>query len=366
MRRLEAVAEVHDALLTTLDATQVLRLVAQRACEIVGADTAAIVVPVGSDDLIVEVAAGQASQAITGRRIPRVGTHAGEVMRTGRTLVVDAEREMQVHGQQTHSPLWAGPPPRSALLIPLRTSSAVRGVLLVAAFGPAGLGLTEASVLGVFAGQAGLAIERAQARDDRMRVSLYEDRERIARDLHDHVIQRLFASGLALQRLADRATQPDVATAIREAVAGIDVGIAQIRALIHELQSRPDGQSFVAAFHGIIADAGQALGFTPTLDAPARPDLVPEHLRDDVLAVLRETLANVVRHAQAHALRVQLHIDDRVILTVADDGVGIGDPTRHSGLVNLTRRAEAHGGVLSIEATHPGTQVRWDVSAASS
>jgi signal transduction histidine kinase len=357
LRRLEAVAEVQDALLSTMDTTAVLRLVAHRALEVVGADTSAVLVPTGADGLIVEVASGRDAQHIAGRRVRRTGTRLGDVLTTGRTLIVDDDP-----AGPTGS-LWSQDAPRAALLVPLRTSQVVRGVLLVATFGAAGLGLTEASVLGSFAGQAALAIERAQARDDRLRVSLYEDRERIARDLHDHVIQRLFAAGLALSRWADRATQPEVADGVRQVVDDIDLGITEIRTLIHQLQSPPDRESFQAAIRDIVGDASAALGFPVTLEARSRADLVPDHLREDVLAVLREALSNVVRHARAQTVRVEVRVDDEVCLTVQDDGVGASRTDRRSGLANLARRAESHGGRLRVDPARPGTRLLWQVPA---
>jgi signal transduction histidine kinase len=353
-RRLEAVAEVQDALLSTMDTTAVLRLVAHRAREVIGADTAAVLVPTGSDELIIEVASGRDAQHITGRRVQRLGTRPGDVMASGRTLIIDDPALPPGWPWSQHSP-------RSVLLVPLRTAAEVRGVLLVASFGGTGLGLTEASVLGSFAGQAALAIERAQARDDRLRVSLYEDRERIARDLHDHVIQRLFAAGLGLSRWADRASQPDVAAGVREIVGDIDAGITEIRALIHQLQTPPDRESFQTAVRDIVGDASQALGFPVTVGPGSRPDLVPDHLREDVLAVLREALSNVVRHSRAHNVHVRVDVDDRVRLVVEDDGVGLDGADRRSGLANLARRAQAHGGRLDLAAAHPGTRLRWQV-----
>jgi signal transduction histidine kinase len=356
LRRLEAVAEVQDALLSSTDTAAVLRLVAQRAREVVGADTSAVVVPTGPDELIVEVAAGRDAAHITGRRVGAAGTLLGEVVTSGRAVIVD-DLTTRAHGLT----LWPSQTPGSAALVPLRTSHTVRGVLLVASHTSSALGLTEASVLGAFAGQAALAIERAQARDDRLRVSLYEDRERIARDLHDHVIQRLFAAGLTLQRWADRSTEPQVAAGVHGVVEDIDVAITAIRALIHQLQSPPDRQSFQAAVQDIVGDASAALGFPVTFEEEAHLDHVPDHLREDVLAVLREALSNVVRHAHAHAASVHVSVDDHVRLTVQDDGVGLGGDDRRSGLANLARRAEAHGGQLIVEPHHPGTRLQWEV-----
>ncbi|HSF27013.1 MAG TPA: histidine kinase [Actinomycetes bacterium] len=359
-RRLEAMAEVQDALLTTFDSRQVLSLVADRARDVVGADVAAIVVPLTETDLIVDVVAGTAGEQALGRRIARAGSLCGEVMATGRARVVDPSKDACVFAT-----VWPWQQHAGAILVPLRTAAGVAGVLLVinTVDRQASFDLNQAATLGAFAGQAALAIERTQARDDRLRLSLYEDRERIARDLHDHVIQRLFATGLTLQRFGGRHDTGPLDDMLQTVVDEIDTTIAQIREVIHQLHEHPDEATFVASLRRVISDAEGVLGFAPALEPGARPDQVPQHLRADVLAVLREALSNAARHAHAHAVHVALDVGDRLRLAVDDDGDGLGESSRRSGLLNLRRRAEAHGGHLRIDtgATGRGTRLVWDV-----
>ena len=369
-RRLEAMAEVQDALLTTFDSRQVLSLVAARARDVVEAEVAAIVLPHTEADLIVDVVAGELGQPAVGMRLPRAESLCGEVMATGRAVIIDPRRD-----HREFASMWPWHEASAAILVPLRTAAGVAGVLLVVntTVGAHGFDLNQAAALGAFAGQAALAIERTQARDDRMRLTLYEDRERIARDLHDHVIQRLFATGLRLARVGGASARvdgsvdggSDLDEALREAVDEIDTTIAQIREVIHQLKEHPDEATFVASLRRVLADAEQSLGFAPTLDPATRPAAVPGHLRGDVLAVLREALSNAARHARAHRVIVSLEMNERLRLVVDDDGVGIGESSRRSGLLNLRRRAEAHGGHLRVDtgSTGTGTRLVWDVPA---
>jgi signal transduction histidine kinase len=189
------------------------------------------------------------------------------------------------------------------------------------------------------------------------------DRERIARDLHDVVIQRLFAAGMQLQGTARAAVRPEVRARIDGVVDDLDTTIRDIRGAIFELRA-PAGGGLRADVRQILDEARGSLGFRPELrlDGPV-DSAVPDALRPAVLAVLREALSNAARHARAGAVTVAVAVaGGHLVLTVTDDGVGIGDAAASGGLVNLRRRAEELDGTFAVEPADPrGTRLTWRV-----
>lgn len=215
-----------------------------------------------------------------------------------------------------------------------------------------------------FAAQVGVAMELARARQDRARLDLVEDRSRIARDLHDHVIQRLFGTGLSLQSLASAAPEA-LRARLLEQVDTIDDAIAQIRTAVFTLQSRPSATGSLR--HRVLDVVGEV---TPSL--PAAPHLAfsgavdaltDDELTADVVAVLREALTNVVKHADARECDVRITADEMLTIIVEDDGRGLPDrPPRSSGLANLRERAVARGGRFSAGRRDPrGSRIDWTV-----
>jgi signal transduction histidine kinase len=189
------------------------------------------------------------------------------------------------------------------------------------------------------------------------------DRERIARDLHDVVIQRLFATGLHLQGLRGRVTSPEVASRIDQAVDELDLTIRDIRSTIFGLRSRP-ADSLRAEIRDLVTEYAPALGFTPAVRTRGPIDTtVPEELRDPLLAVLREAVSNVARHANARHAEVEVTLDgDRLRLSVLDDGEGVPATTTESGLRNVRRRARELGGTCELGSREPrGTSFVWTV-----
>jgi signal transduction histidine kinase len=217
-----------------------------------------------------------------------------------------------------------------------------------------------------FARQTSVAIAFARARSDRQQLQLVEERTRIARDLHDHVIQRLFGAGLALQSagaLADRT----LAARIAEQVDAIDAAIAEIRTVVFTLQSRPvvDRPALRHRVLDVAAEASTALGWSPRLAFAGAVDLfVDEDVADDVVAVVREALANVARHAHASGAGVRVELGGGQLLVVVEDD-GVGSPAsvkRSSGTANLAARAAARGGTFTLVPAEPtGTRLEWSV-----
>ena len=253
----------------------------------------------------------------------------------------------------------------AATLVPLRTHL-VAGGLLVILFEASALppSYEERSLLASFADQAGLALDRAQAIGERAELAVTSDRERIARDLHDQVIQRLFATGLQLQAAGSLAGSPDVAARIDLAVDALDLTIKDIRGTIFELQRRDRGPSLRADLRLLAREYAPVLTFTPAVQTTGPVDTaVPPEIRDQLLPVLREALSNVARHAAADHGEIELTVDaHEVRLTVLDDGVGIPEVAAESGLRNARRRAAALGGSLELTSRDPrGTSFVWRV-----
>jgi signal transduction histidine kinase len=222
---------------------------------------------------------------------------------------------------------------------------------------------TDLAMITAFAGQAALAMERARAQEERELYAVLEDRERIARDLHDVVIQRLFATGLQLQTTATMAPRPEVASRVNAAVDQLDTTIRDIRAAIFELRS-PMSAALRGELRGIVDAAADPLGFRPSLETFGPVDSVAsDPVRADVLAVVREALSNVVRHAAASQVRVVVRTEAGTLtISVADNGVGASDAVARGGLANMRQRALGHGGSFEIRPTDPtGTTILWSV-----
>ena len=258
-------------------------------------------------------------------------------------------------------------PGLESLLIPLPTQQAPAGVLLVEHPGiSAAVGSVERHLLSVFAGQVSLALDRAHAIDERQELLLAADRDRIARDLHDLVIQRLYATGLHLQAARTRGAEA-MAAAITAGVRELDTSIRDLRATIFEL-GRGLTRSLTGEARALVEEYAAVLGFRPALRLSGPVDTVlTESVSDDALLVLREALSNIARHAHATAAQVELTASKAwFMLRVADDGVGIGPGAGvPSGLRNAQRRAEARGGVMRTGATSPhGASLVWLVPAS--
>ena len=217
-----------------------------------------------------------------------------------------------------------------------------------------------------FGQQAGLAIELDRAQVDREQLALIGDRERIARDLHDHVIQRIFAVGMALQAASRSITDPAALDRIGESVEELDATIRDVRSTIFSLALRANERvetSTRARVLEVISMAAQALGFQPRLHFEGPVDTkVSEELVPDVLAVVREGLSNTARHAKASRVEVHVDVHGDLTITVTDNGIGIGGATRSSGLANLRTRAEDRGGSMTVgPGENVGTRLVWRV-----
>lgn len=221
----------------------------------------------------------------------------------------------------------------------------------------------DAKLVAAYAEQAALSLQLAEAREDQRRLAVFEDRDRIGRDLHDLVIQRLFAVGLGLQGATRLVQKPEVAARIEQAVDDLDATIKDIRRAIFGLSSLESAGDVQAEVTRLVDRAAATLKFRPSLtfEGPVRT-LVPDDVVPDLLAVLAEGLSNASRHAEATAVQVVLEVGDQVVLTVRDNGRGMSRAVTESGLANIRTRAEQRGGTLSVESVPDGgTAVVWTV-----
>ncbi|MEU6762332.1 GAF domain-containing protein [Streptomyces sp. NPDC046853] len=366
-RWLAAGAEFTNALLSGTAEARVLELMVERALEITSADIGVVdLVVAEKDDLLGALALGEGAAAHQGRRIPRQGTLAGAALEKGGLLVAE---DVTGDPRVTFSPeRWKGIGP--AVAVPIGTAEGLRGVLVLARrAGRPVFGDAEIAPLPGFAGQAALALELAERRRDAEQMSLLEDRDRIARDLHDLAIQRLFATGMTLQSAQRFVQHPEASERLMRAVDDLDTTIKIIRSTIFGLRAHDAGGAAAPGLRVRIArtveEAVTALGFTPALRMEGLIDTdVPADIADDAVAVLSEALANIIRHARASAAEISLVVrKEHLTFTVTDNGVGIGESGGRSGLRNLAERAGKLGGTLTL-AEGPdggGTRLEWRV-----
>ncbi|MGW5735951.1 MULTISPECIES: GAF domain-containing protein [Streptomyces] len=401
-RWLAAGAEFTAALLSGTSESRVLEVMVERALEITSSDIGVVdLVTAEKEELRGALALGAGAGVHQGRRIPRRGTLAGAALSGGGLVATeDVARDPRV----TFSPeRWKGMGP--AVAVPMGTAEGFRGVLVLARrSGRPAFGEGDIAPLPGFAGQAALALELAERRHDAEQMSLLEDRDRIARDLHDLAIQRLFATGMTLQSAQRFVQHPEAAERLMRAVDDLDTTIKIIRSTIFGLRAHDTAAATAPGLRvrtaQTVEKAVAALGFTPALRMEGLIDTdVPADVADDAVAVLSEALANVARHARASATEISVVArKESLTLTVADNGIGMGDRAgtgdgvgtegggstgegggtgesggteeswttgeggRRSGLRNIGERAEKLGGALTLGGGPAGgTLLTWRV-----
>jgi signal transduction histidine kinase len=409
-RSLDAIREITSESVSGSSDDRVLELIAKRARDLLDADVAVICVPRAPavDGLLdVRAAAGAGAAQATGSTVSAGDSLAGEVLRrrqlvTAKWVPVELESAMAADtgsfaSRETRGGASGGPQPKNAAARETRGGAAaerrprtmavgvpllIRGVpfgaltLVVRRFGDEHRRLTE-----TFANHASVMLEYVRTKAELERLLLIEERERIGRDLHDSVIQRLFATGLELQTLAFRYEQrePDLAERLTHAAEGLDDTITQIRATIFALQP-PDIEESdsadvsVARIHemvtAIVAESTRALGFEPEVVLAGDPGhMVSGILVAHMLVVVREGLSNVARHAAATAARVEIKIADTYTVRVSDNGVGFvadGSTPTGYGLQNMREHARSVGGEFDVSSrTEGGTVLEWQVRASA-
>jgi len=368
----EAISEMTQVLLEGGEEQSALTLMAARARDLASARLAVVALYDGDGDLIVRAIHGrsghtQGTPLDAGVGVALVGGHWGEVVASREPLLLlsqpgeqpaeDGAAELRDLGRiEAHGP---------TALLPIVVGEDNVGLLAVAWGSDVDGGVSDVvAPLAGFAQQSGLALVAARAQLNRARTVLLEDRDRIARDMHDHVIQRLFATGLSLQAASRLAQQSAVRARLEDAVDDLDDAIKDIRRTIFELQHSRAVGGLRDEIEDVVRSSEGSLGFVPNLELGPLAAL-PSELEADVVAVVREALANVARHARATQVRVHVSSTDELRVEVADDGVGVAPSSARSGLMNLDERARSHGGSLAVRPGEPqGTVLTWKVSLA--
>ncbi|MEU6162591.1 sensor histidine kinase [Streptomyces tanashiensis] len=366
-RWLAASSDFASALLSGAEEAEVLDGMLERAVDIADADMGVFYLVGPGGELRGSLASGAGAEVHRGVVLPSSeGTLAAAALtRDGLIAVADVESDARITVQPER---WKGFGP--AVAVTVGTKERLSGVLILARlrgrppFTPA-----ETTALPGFAGQAALALEVADRRRDAEQMSLLEDRDRIARDLHDLAIQRLFATGMTLQSARRFIEHPEAVDRLTRAIDDLDATIKIIRSTIFGLREHDTPGAASKLRNRVVKTVDAAvptLGFAPALRMEGLLDTdVPAGTADEVVAVIGEALTNVARHAGARRAEVSVVVEAGVLaVAVSDDGVGIRPGGVRSGLRNLAERAERLGGELSVR-TRPeptgGTLLEWRV-----
>ena len=354
---IEATRDIGTELLSGADPARVFRLVADESRSLSGAELTLVAVPADPDlsasevdELVIAATSGEGS-ATEVHSIPVEGTLIGKAF---------VQRMPGRFDQFELAPgdtVAAGP----ALVLPLRATDAVPGVLVaVRAVGAQPFNNEQLDMMAAFADQAALAWQLASTQRQMRELSILTDRDRIARDLHDHVIQRLFAVGLALQGTIARARVPEVQQRLTDCVDDLQEVIQEIRTAIFDLHGSSSGVTRLRQRLDEAIAQFSTSNLRTTVQYTGPLSVVDAALADHAEAVVREAVSNAVRHAGATTLTVNVAVSDDLCIDVVDDGIGIPAEVTGSGLTNLRRRAEDAGGDFSIaRPTTGGTHLKW-------
>jgi signal transduction histidine kinase len=359
---LTATAEITALLVDDTSVEPALQVVADRARSVSGADVSWVVTGSDPQHLHLEVVSGAPLDLQAMRALPMEHSLASIVVRTGEAVSVDdlASDPRAVDPSSLEGWPRLGP----VVVLPLRSGRGVEGALSLA-WTPEhsdGFLRLDPALPASFAEHAALAVQVARSRDERQRLTLYEDRDRIGRDLHDLVIQRLFGVGLSLQSTSNLTPEGELSTRLEQAIDEIDGTIKDIRRTIFALGSMDSASDVQSQIEGLVDRVGATMKLRPQLmiEGPVRTAVAPQ-LAPDLVAVLSEALTNVSRHADASRVEVEVTVDaDSVEVRVSDDGRGMDADVVESGLDNMRARALKHGGDLVVESeSGVGTTVVW-------
>ncbi|GAB3572412.1 GAF domain-containing protein [Amycolatopsis endophytica] len=354
----EATSEIRAELLAAADPTDVLYLIANRALALAGADYAFIAQPDDPDlapadvtHLTITVCAGLDADPLIGRGIPVEGSSCG-------AAYADAQPRLVENLAYDLSSEFG-----AALVLPLRASGDdVSGVLVtLRRTGQDPFDSTQLPLAAAFADQAALALQLAEDQRSISELKVVSDRDRIARDLHDHVIQRLFAHGLALQSTHMRSRNPEIQRRLADMIDDVQSIVAEIRTAIFDLHGGLQGTTQLRKrLNEIIAEVTGDTGLRTTVRMSGPIGVVGGDLSEHAEAVLREALSNAVRHARATTLTITVSVDDDLVIEVLDNGGGIPGTVARSGLHNLAQRAHQAGGECTVTALETGgTRLTW-------
>lgn len=360
-RWLDASTEVTRALLGG-SSQQSLELVTRHAARNAGAALAMLMLPVDNERLAIEAVTAEhrtvsdLAVRLAGLVIPAAESPAGQAIAGGAPVRSGHPGSLL---REDVCEALLGP----MIAVPLRAAGGVLGALCVVR-GSRSEDFSDADVdmIAGFADHAALALELARDRSDLEALRVVEDHDRIAADLHDHVIQQLFSVGMGVQSVAAASTDERTVTRLTSFVVTLDETMARIRDTVYRLGPIRRDADLRTRLLGIVAEATVALGFEPDVRlAGALASVIDPALADDVVAVTREALSNCARHAQARSVALTVTLQDEMLtLEVLDDGRGVGSTTRSSGLTNMRRRAAKYGGTFAIANRETGgSRLTW-------
>jgi len=360
---MEASREVTTALLSSAEPHRhPLQLIAERVRTLTDAEQAIVLVPVDPDapadevdTLVVSAAVGVHAAEVMGQRVPVEGSTSGAVFGAGLPRVTETLR----YPIQAFTDVGQRP----GIVMPLRAHDDVVGVIAIArASDQPPFDDSYLDLVSDFATHAAMALVLASARDDARQLTILAERERIAHDLHDHVIQRLFAAGMDLQGTLARARSPEVADRLNRTLDDLQTIIEEIRTTIFQLKlPRGEHGDFRQRLQRVVADLTEYRDIVTTVRLHGPMTAVGGELAEHAEAVAAEAISNALRHSGGSRLTVEVSVGDMFLLDVVDNGRGIpADNQRSSGLANMKHRAEQLGG--TCEVTNPpegGTRVHW-------
>ena len=362
-----AATEMSTALLSGADPDEVLRAVSTQVAELTSADMAGVLAPSVDDDgsMTIVTAVGPSAGDYEGVRLPLNGSYFGVMYDSGLPRVMEDISSMPVIGRRpaavTELTTVFGP----GMIVPMGTAPGHGLLAVLRTSGREPFDPEELGLLADFATQAAVALELARAQQRERRLQVQADRDRIARDLHDHVVQRIFATGLALDRISRslEESSPEIAARLNERVDELDGTISRIRSSIFQLQQVGDDSPVAARrrIGEVVRSVTEAHELVPVLRIQDEVEELPPDLVHEVVAVVRELVTNVVRHASASRLTVAVTVGDEVGVAVTDDGGGLPPITVRSGLANLEDRAVRRGGRMTVTSGASGTEVCWEV-----
>jgi len=372
-RWLDASAEIATSLLGPVSHEAAWQLIVDRARDVASATCTILLLPedeADAADLVVAAVSGGDPVGVLGERVRIAGTLVGRPARTGKPVVVprtELDRRYDPHV----TPGW--PALRTVQMLPMRDGSgpdgAGIGTLVVGWAGsrPVDSWELDPELPERFVDQSAQVLQMARDQGNRRRLAVFEDRGRISRDLHDVVIQRLFAIGMSLDQASRTSGEPAIAETLSTAIDGIDETIADLRRTIAGLESDDaDSPDVPAVLARMADDAGELLGFRPTVTFyGAVTTQVSGMVREHVVAVAGEMLSNIVQHAEATEASLDVTVADEVTLTVVDNGRGFDPEVGRdggNGMRNMRRRAELLGGRCDVESVpNGGATITWTV-----
>lgn len=366
----DASREISTALLSeSYPDVRPLQLIAERAAELTDAEQAIVLVPADPDQpsdevdrLVVSAAVGLHAKRVLGQEVPVRGSTSGEVFRSGRPLLTETFRRP--------IPAFTDVGERPAILMPLTSDQHTLGVIVVARNTDASpFDEQHLDLVRDFADHAAIALTLATERRNARDLSVLVDRERIARDLHDQVISRVFTVGMDLQGVLARLRSPELAARLTQSVDELQAVIEDIRRTVFDLQQPPARRrSLAERVQDAIARLTDDGNEGTTLRMAGTMTAVGDELAEHAEAVVREALGNAVRHSRAATIAVEVTVTDQLLIEITDDGCGVAPGHRRcGGLDRIARRAKDLGGDCAITSSPGGgTRVRWSAPLRNS